>query len=56
MRTTELNRAFHSTQGVLATVNAFRGPEGQAPFGPVAGAPAGSGPADQLAAFLGRRV
>jgi uncharacterized protein (TIGR03086 family) len=36
--------------------DAFRGPEGQAPFGPALEAPAGAGPADQLAAFLGRRV
>lgn len=34
----------------------FRGPDGQAPFGPELEAPAGAGPADQLAAFLGRRV
>jgi len=34
----------------------FRGPDGQAPFGPAVEAPAGVGPADQLAAFLGRRV
>jgi uncharacterized protein (TIGR03086 family) len=36
--------------------DAFRGPDGKAPFGPAFEAPAGSGPADQLAAFLGRRV
>jgi uncharacterized protein (TIGR03086 family) len=36
--------------------DAFRGPDGQAPFGPVAPAPAGARPADELAAFLGRRV
>ena len=36
--------------------DAFRGPDGQAPFGPALEAPAGAGPADQLAAFLGRRV
>jgi uncharacterized protein (TIGR03086 family) len=40
----------------LATTDAFRGPDGQAPFGPAAQAPAGAGPADQLAAFLGRPV
>jgi uncharacterized protein (TIGR03086 family) len=40
----------------LAITDAFRGPDPAAPFGPVAEAPAGSGPADQLAAFLGRRV
>ena len=39
-----------------AISDAFRGPEGQAMFGPVTEAPAGAGPADQLAAFLGRRV
>ena len=39
-----------------AITDAFRGPDGQAMFGPVAEAPAGAGPADQLAAFLGRRV
>jgi uncharacterized protein (TIGR03086 family) len=36
--------------------DAFRGPDGQAPFGPALDAPAGAAPADQLAAFLGRRV
>ena len=40
----------------LAITDAFRGPDGQALFGPVVEAPAGAGPADQLAAFLGRRV
>jgi uncharacterized protein (TIGR03086 family) len=40
----------------VAITDAFRGPEGKAPFGPVAEAPVGSGPADQLAALLGRRV
>jgi len=39
-----------------AISDAFRGPDGQAMFGPVTEAPAGAGPADQLAAFLGRRV
>lgn len=34
----------------------FRGPDGQALFAPIAEAPAGAGPADQLAAFLGRSV
>jgi uncharacterized protein (TIGR03086 family) len=34
----------------------FRGPDGQAPFGPVAAAPADASPADALAAFLGRAV
>ena len=40
----------------LAITDGFRGPDGQAPFGPVAPAPAGAGPADQLAAYLGRPV
>ena len=33
----------------LAITDGFRGPDGQAPFGPVAPAPAGAGPADQSA-------
>jgi uncharacterized protein (TIGR03086 family) len=40
----------------LGITDAFRGPDGQAPFGPAVEAPAGAGPADQLFAFLGRRV
>jgi uncharacterized protein (TIGR03086 family) len=40
----------------LAITDALRGPDGQAPFGPVVPAPAGAGPADQLAAYLGRSV
>jgi uncharacterized protein (TIGR03086 family) len=44
---------------LLAFARAFlsddlRGPDGTAPFGAEAEAPAGAGPADQLAAFLGR--
>ena len=35
---------------------AFRGPDGKAPFGPEQKAPAGASTADQLAAFLGRSV
>jgi len=35
---------------------AFRGPDGQAPFGPEQKAPAEASTADQLAAFLGRSV
>jgi len=35
--------------------DSFRGPDGQAPFGPKVEAPAGAPPADRLAAFLGRR-
>ena len=40
----------------LVITEAYRGPDGQALFGPVVEAPAGAGPADQLAAFLGRRI
>jgi uncharacterized protein (TIGR03086 family) len=43
-------------QSRLVITDALRGPDGQAPFGPVREAPAGSGSADQLAAFLGRPV
>jgi uncharacterized protein (TIGR03086 family) len=39
-----------------AITGAYRGVDGQALFGPVVEAPAGAGPADQLAAFLGRRA
>lgn len=40
----------------LAVADAIRGPDGQALFGPARDAPAGVGPAGQLAAFLGRVV
>jgi uncharacterized protein (TIGR03086 family) len=40
-------------QGFLP--DALRGPDGQAPFGPKVEPAAGACPADQLAAFLGRR-
>jgi uncharacterized protein (TIGR03086 family) len=40
----------------LAIVDAYRGPDGHALFGPAREAPAGAGAADQLAAFLGRAV
>jgi uncharacterized protein (TIGR03086 family) len=40
----------------VAIPDGFRGPDGVAPFGPATEAPAGAGPADQLAAFLGRPV
>jgi mycothiol maleylpyruvate isomerase-like protein len=40
----------------LAIIDSYRGPDAEAPFGPAVQAPAGAGPADQLAAFLGRRV
>ena len=40
----------------LVVTDAYRGPDGQALFGPAVEAPPGAGPADQLAAFLGRRV
>jgi uncharacterized protein (TIGR03086 family) len=36
--------------------DSMRGPDAEAPFGPVHQAPAGSSPADRLAAFLGREV
>jgi len=44
------------SQARLAIPDAFRGPDGQALFGTARDAPAGTGPADQLAAFLGRAV
>ena len=44
------------SQARLAISDAYRGPEGQALFGPAREAPAGAGPAAQLAAFLGRVV
>jgi uncharacterized protein (TIGR03086 family) len=40
----------------MAITDQFRGPDGQAPFGPEATAPEGASAADQLAAFLGRTV
>jgi hypothetical protein len=40
----------------VAIIDEFRGPDGQAPFGAAAQPPAGAGPAEQLAAFLGRSV
>ena len=43
-------------QARLEIFDAYRGAEGEAIFGPVVEAPAGAGPADRLAAFLGRRV
>jgi uncharacterized protein (TIGR03086 family) len=43
-------------QARLTIGDAFRGPDGAAPFGPVVPAPAGADAADQLAAFLGRPV
>jgi uncharacterized protein (TIGR03086 family) len=42
------------SQAKLAITDAYRGPDGQALFGPARNAPAGAGQADQLAAFLGR--
>ena len=42
-------------QSKMAIQDSFRGPEG-APFGPEQQAPAGASTADQLAAFLGRKV
>jgi uncharacterized protein (TIGR03086 family) len=43
-------------QATSVITDAYRGADGQALFGPAAKAPSGAGPADQLAAFLGRRV
>lgn len=40
----------------MSIPEAFRGPEGKAPFGSVTEAPTGATNADQLAAFLGRAV
>lgn len=40
----------------VAIPDAYRGPDGQALFGPAREVPAGVGPAGQLAAFLGRVV
>ncbi|GAA2135719.1 TIGR03086 family metal-binding protein [Actinomadura napierensis] len=37
-------------------IDAYRGPEGEAIFGPIVEAPGNAGPADRLAAFLGRSV
>jgi uncharacterized protein (TIGR03086 family) len=42
------------SQARLVISDAYRGPDGQGLFGPAREAPAGAGPADQLAAFLGR--
>jgi uncharacterized protein (TIGR03086 family) len=41
-------------QARRTVADSFRGPDGQAPFGPVVQAPGEVGSADQLAAFLGR--
>lgn len=44
-------------EGARATIpDAFRGPDGQAPFGPQTEAPEGAPASDQLAAFMGRSV
>jgi uncharacterized protein (TIGR03086 family) len=43
-------------QARVTITDAFRGPDSEAPFGPAAQVPAGGGPADELAAFLGRPV
>jgi uncharacterized protein (TIGR03086 family) len=40
----------------LVITDAYRGPDGEALFGSAIAAKDGAGPADQLAAFLGRRV
>ena len=44
------------TQARLAVTDAYRGPDGVAVFGPELPAPVGAGPADRVAAFLGRSV
>ena len=41
-------------QARMAITDGLRGPDGEAPFGPVVQTPVGAGPADGLAAFLGR--
>ena len=43
-------------QARLGVADTMRGPDGQAPFGPAVVPPATAGPADRLAAFLGRAV
>jgi uncharacterized protein (TIGR03086 family) len=43
-------------QARLAVSDAFRGPDGQALFGPAVAVPDSAEPADQLAGFLGRSV
>jgi hypothetical protein len=43
-------------QARLAVSDAFRGPNGQALFGPAVAVPDSAGPADRLAGFLGRSV
>lgn len=45
-----------SSQARLATPGACRGPDGRPLFGPAREAPAGAGPAGQLAEFPGRVV
>ncbi len=44
------------SQARLVITDAYRGPDGQALFGPVVAVPSGAAPADQLAGFLGRPV
>jgi uncharacterized protein (TIGR03086 family) len=43
-------------QARVTILDAYRGPEGEAVFGPAREAPDGAGPADRLAAFLGRTL
>ncbi|WP_051365996.1 TIGR03086 family metal-binding protein [Hamadaea tsunoensis] len=43
-------------QARIDILDAYRGAGGEAAFGPVVEAPAGAGPADRLAAFLGRAL
>jgi uncharacterized protein (TIGR03086 family) len=44
------------SQARLTITDAYRGPDGQALFGPALEAPVTASPADHLAAFLGRSV
>jgi uncharacterized protein (TIGR03086 family) len=56
---TDLDPALASAllgQARLAVSDAFRGPDGQALFGPAVAVPDSAGPADRLAGFLGRSV
>jgi uncharacterized protein (TIGR03086 family) len=43
-------------QARVSVTDAFRGPDGRSPFGPVVEPPEDACPADRLAAFLGRSV
>jgi uncharacterized protein (TIGR03086 family) len=57
-QSTDLDPALATQLLAIVTAllpDALRGPDGQAPFGPAQVAPSGACPADQLAAFMGRR-